>query len=140
MPRNLQTLYDEIQKVTPFFAVEGDVLPVSSPSQRVLYVNCACEPVYAQGLPEDLLQRCRADASEAIQTIKQATNHFDYNLDGLCVSIYQSVENSQNIRIYRVDMTIEQLLDFDESRYIESVYSERSHLDSINELLTGSSD
>jgi|GEM_PF-3322863 len=139
----LQILFDAIKKATPFTRVEGDVLPLppdSLPLKSGLLVNCVCEPNYTQGLPEDLLQRCREDAAEALEIASQSAERLECDFDIIGVAIYELVGSDRNIRVYFVNVKKEQLLSFDRARFLDFAELEGSHLDSINELLAENSD
>lgn len=143
MEDSLQILFDDIKKATPFTRVEGDVLPLppnSLPLKNGLLVNCVCEPNYTQGLPEDLLRRCREDASKALEIAHRSAEHIKCDFDLIAITIYELVGSDRNIRIYFVNVRKEQLLCFDRATFLDSVDSEGSHLDGINELLAENSD
>src|SRR5882762_4994980 len=99
----LDDIFDLIVQNSPRIKqVSGDYIPLppgGASSANALGVNCVYREFTVRHNPEQNLVRYRMDALGILKTIQE--HLADENLVSICLSFYEPVKPTENIRIYR---------------------------------------
>jgi hypothetical protein len=137
MDEDLERFLQFILRATDLEEVQGDLIPLP-PGQAItgnaLFVNGVLpEGIAHRGEPARLLEACRANAGTVMLGAREYLNRLEFS--SFCFSIYGVSQEGSNVRLYRVAIGRELLIELPADDVMKGIEGEDSQHREIRQLL-----